>query len=110
VCQKCFRDKYYLDRHLVTHTGEKNYECALCRLKFSQEGHLTRHLKTIHASTVNAQCTHCQAVFYSARALSERFVDCPSCMLSSQSHAALLARNKAVLEQLEGGKEADQEQ
>ncbi|KAF2368657.1 Zinc finger C2H2-type, partial [Trinorchestia longiramus] len=51
VCLKVFQGnkrKYRLDRHMVTHTGERRFQCSFCPYKANQKEHLVRHLRTKH--------------------------------------------------------------
>lgn len=51
ICSVCGMEFKYLcglTRHLLTHTGEKPFECKYCKNKFTQKGTLARHIKIIH--------------------------------------------------------------
>ncbi|XP_018006791.1 longitudinals lacking protein, isoforms A/B/D/L isoform X38 [Hyalella azteca] len=51
VCLKVFygnKRKYRLDRHMVTHTGERRFQCSFCPYKANQKEHLIRHMRTQH--------------------------------------------------------------
>jgi hypothetical protein len=63
ICNKTFRDKYYLSRHMVVHSGFKPYSCSFCNLTFTQEGHLTRHIRLIHWDDIIFECSSCMHCF-----------------------------------------------
>ncbi|KAH6921486.1 hypothetical protein HPB50_001460 [Hyalomma asiaticum] len=42
-CEKVFRQKCDLDKHLNVHTGERTYPCDLCLMAFARKDSLKRH-------------------------------------------------------------------
>lgn len=44
-CGKDFPHSYRLERHILTHTGQKPYRCSVCGRGFNQKGNLKTHQK-----------------------------------------------------------------
>jgi len=50
-CEKNLDTKYKLERHIRTHTGEKPFQCEVCKTRFNQKSSLKTH-STIHAKAL----------------------------------------------------------
>lgn len=55
-CEQCgklfhgINKKFLLNRHKITHTNEKPYECPYCPYRANVSSNLSRHIKTVHSS------------------------------------------------------------
>ena len=48
ICRKSFSQKAHLDKHMHTHTGDKPYPCQFCNKKFTSTSNLRSHVKSHH--------------------------------------------------------------
>ena len=44
VCKKGLKYKSHLTRHMLVHTGKKDFQCDTCSKSFARKSDLTRHL------------------------------------------------------------------
>ncbi|KAM7172543.1 zinc finger protein PLAGL1 isoform 2-T2 [Macrochelys suwanniensis] len=47
-CERYFYTRKDVRRHMVVHTGCKDYFCQFCAQRFGRKDHLTRHMKKTH--------------------------------------------------------------
>ncbi|QQP31571.1 Oocyte zinc finger protein XlCOF22like [Caligus rogercresseyi] len=57
-CDKVFINKYHLQSHVVTHTGERSFECRKCAKSFGRKSTLRAHMTT-HTKVSNFMCPLC---------------------------------------------------
>ncbi|KAF6718946.1 Vascular endothelial zinc finger 1 [Oryzias melastigma] len=43
MCGKAFRDVYHLNRHKLSHSDEKPFECPICQQRFKRKDRMTYH-------------------------------------------------------------------
>ncbi|XP_078253531.1 zinc finger protein PLAG1-like [Rhinoraja longicauda] len=48
-CDRCFYTRKDVRRHMVVHTGRKDFLCQYCAQRFGRKDHLTRHMKKNHS-------------------------------------------------------------
>ncbi|KAK2110759.1 hypothetical protein P7K49_010505 [Saguinus oedipus] len=43
MCGKAFRDVYHLNRHKLSHSDEKPYQCPVCQQRFKRKDRMNYH-------------------------------------------------------------------
>ncbi|KAI1893398.1 hypothetical protein AGOR_G00123320 [Albula goreensis] len=52
MCGKAFRDVYHLNRHKLSHSDEKPFECPICQQRFKRKDRMTYHVRS-HDGGIN---------------------------------------------------------
>ncbi|XP_075526637.1 uncharacterized protein LOC142558378 [Dermacentor variabilis] len=61
-CSKLFEKRWFLQRHVRIHTGDKPFRCQLCPATFNQKGNLVVHTRR-HTGEKRYQCHLCPMAF-----------------------------------------------
>lgn len=61
-CKKVFTTKSVLERHIFTHTHERQFACKMCGKRFKQAGHVKSHM-LVHTGERKFECTICSKRF-----------------------------------------------
>eukprot|EP00088_Acartia_fossae_P027679 TRINITY_DN28416_c0_g1_i10.p1 TRINITY_DN28416_c0_g1~~TRINITY_DN28416_c0_g1_i10.p1 ORF type:complete len:301 (-),score=48.59 TRINITY_DN28416_c0_g1_i10:423-1325(-) len=62
ICNKGFVYNFYLEEHMIYHTGEKKHQCPECGKRFVSPGALSKHIKR-HTTIKSFQCNFCNKMF-----------------------------------------------
>ena len=62
VCNKSFKEKYYLNRHRERIHLENKYACNFCFKEFKTKHDMSKHVYNLHNNTVQ-NCSFCDAKF-----------------------------------------------
>lgn len=82
-CGKSFKTKSHLQRHILTHTGEKPYHCNRCDCRFNQSSSLRNHVIAIHTKEYPHTCLICNKGFLMP-ALLQKHLQITECGNNSQ--------------------------
>lgn len=63
LCHKTFKRNENLTRHMLSHSGVKNFQCSECGVGFTEKGSLTRHFKAQHQQIRPHSCPICRRAF-----------------------------------------------
>ncbi|XP_072375675.1 uncharacterized protein [Diabrotica undecimpunctata] len=64
ICSKFFASENALRNHLISHTGERKYNCKSCSNRYKYEQDLKRHMNSHTGREVRPfECCHCHQAF-----------------------------------------------
>lgn len=59
ICGKVSTTRSLMLLHKGSHTGERKYQCPLCKKRFAQSGAMSRHIHTVHRGARDFSCEIC---------------------------------------------------
>ena len=68
ICDKVFRVKSGLKKHMEKHCDLKEFDCSLCPKQFKRSEALKSHLKA-HKGIYDVKCLQCEKTFVSSSSL-----------------------------------------
>lgn len=112
LCSKSFRGKDTLQRHIRTHTGEKDYICEICSKGFYTKSEINRHIR-YHRKHYRYICDICTKGFVDKTRFRHHMMahknvrphKCPICnkefILRGKMKIHLARRHSAIIEESE---------
>lgn len=52
MCGRILFDQSALRKHILTHTGQRDFSCPVCQRAFIRKDHMRRHMRKIHATNL----------------------------------------------------------
>ncbi|KAF3841386.1 hypothetical protein F7725_007248 [Dissostichus mawsoni] len=59
MCGKAFRDVYHLNRHKLSHSDEKPFECPICQQRFKRKDRMTYHVRSHDGGSTSLTFVQC---------------------------------------------------
>ncbi|KAI5193788.1 zinc finger protein PLAGL1 [Manis pentadactyla] len=72
-CERCFYTRKDVRRHLVVHTGCKDFLCQFCAQRFGRKDHLTRHTKKTHSQELMKESLQAGDLLNTLHSISPQF-------------------------------------
>ena len=73
-CPKKFSNKEDMEKHCITHTGEKAFQCDICNQAFSRAGNLKAHVNSSHFFQKAFECDLCDKTFTRANHIKDHMM------------------------------------
>lgn len=93
-CNKPFEASADLTRHILTHTGEKPWDCQICGKKFNQQNHLKTHHEKLHSKITDFVCTKgCPKTFFPTQAtLTRHYTEDHGIVVRKEDHRIVVRK------------------
>uniref|UniRef100_A0A1Q3F0T8 Putative c2h2-type zn-finger protein n=1 Tax=Culex tarsalis TaxID=7177 RepID=A0A1Q3F0T8_CULTA len=69
ICSKRFAVQWCHQKHMLIHTGERPYQCEFCQKAFREKQHLTTHIRGVHKNERPFPCRFCPKAFVTRQSM-----------------------------------------
>lgn len=95
-CERMFFTRKDVKRHMVVHTGVRNFPCQFCQQRFGRKDHLVRHAKKSH----NRDCRSSASSYALSQQQQAAASFSPQALSAGHSHSKLSHRPPPLLSSL----------